>query len=56
MKHMLVPVPPLAEQHRIVVKVEELMTLCDRLEANLATRDQTRHRLLDALLHQALAA
>ena len=51
-----IPLPPLAEQHRIVAKVEELMTLCDRLEASLAIRDQTRHRLLDALQHEALAA
>ena len=50
------PLPPLAEQHRIVAKVDELMALCDQLEASLAARDQTRHRLLDALLHKALAA
>ena len=51
-----VPLPPLAEQHRIVAKVDELMTLCDQLEANLATSDDTRRRLLDALLHEVLPA
>ena len=50
-----VALPPLAEQHRIVAKVDELMALCDRLEANLATGDNTRCRLLDALLHEVLS-
>ena len=51
---LLVAVPPLDEQHRIVVKIDELMALCDRVEANLATGDDTRRRLLDALLHEVL--
>ena len=49
------PLPPLAEQHRIVAKVDELMVLCDRLEASLTASDQTRTRLLDGLLAEALA-
>jgi type I restriction enzyme S subunit len=49
------PIPPRAEQHRIVAKVEALMAVCDRLEASLTTGDDTRRRLLDALLHEALA-
>ena len=49
-------IPPLAEQHHIVAKVDELMALCDRLEATLATDDDTRRRLLDALLHEVLPA
>ena len=53
---MSIGLPPLAEQHRIVAKVDELMTLCDQLEASLATGDDTRRRLLDALLHEALAS
>jgi type I restriction enzyme, S subunit len=49
-----IPLPPLAEQHRIVAKVDELVALCDRLEASLATAEDTRHHLLDALLADAL--
>ena len=54
LKNMLVPVPPLTEQHRIVAKVDVLMALCDKLEASLATGDATRGRLLDAFLHETL--
>ena len=54
LKNMLIPLPPLAEQHRIVAKVDELMTLCDRLEASLTTSNQTRTRLLEALLIETL--
>jgi len=50
-----IPLPPLAEQRRIVAKVDELMTLCDRLEASLAAGESTRRRLLEALLAEALA-
>ena len=54
LRHMLIPVPPLAEQHRIVAKVDKLMALCNRLEASLATGDNTRRRLLAASLYEAL--
>lgn len=49
-----IPLPPLAEQERIVTKVDELMALCDRLEATLTTGETARSRLLEALLHEAL--
>ena len=48
------PLPPLAEQHRIVAKIDELMTLYDRLERSVAASGATRSRLLEALLHEAL--
>src|SRR5690606_29868708 len=44
LKASALPLPPLAEQHRIVAKVDALMALCDRLEAALTTADTTRAR------------
>ncbi|MFG1290325.1 restriction endonuclease subunit S [Xanthobacter versatilis] len=52
---LLVPLPPLAEQRRIVAKVDTLMALCDRLESSLTATAVTRRRLLDALLAETLA-
>jgi type I restriction enzyme S subunit len=49
-----IPLPPLAEQHRIVAKVDELMALCDQLEAQLTTTEADSRRLLEAVLHEAL--
>jgi type I restriction enzyme S subunit len=49
-----IPLPPLAEQRRIVAKVNDLMALCERLEASLITGDDKRRFLLDALLAEAL--
>lgn len=50
MDRIAVALPPLQEQKRIVAKVDELMTLCDQLEASLASSDEVRSRLLAALL------
>ena len=46
--------PPRAEQQRIVAKVDELMAVCDELEAALAFAQQARGQLMESLLHDAL--
>lgn len=53
---LLIPLPPLAEMHRIVTRVDKLMRLCDQMETGLATADAIRARLLESLLHEALGS
>jgi type I restriction enzyme S subunit len=48
------PVPPLAEQERVVAKVDELMALCDQLESELTDKQTEAARLLESVLHHAL--
>lgn len=49
-----IPVPPLAEQHRIVAKVNGLMALCDQLEDQLTTSQADSTALLEAVLDEAI--
>ena len=49
------PVPPLNEQHRIVARVGELMTLCDQLKACLNDAQTIQSQLTDAVVDNALA-
>jgi type I restriction enzyme S subunit len=55
-RHFPVPIPPLAEQQRIVARVDELMALCDGLETQLATAQTETSRLLESVLHHALTS
>lgn len=52
---MPIPLPPLAEQRRIVARVDELMAVCDDLERSLTAVHTGRARLLEAVLQDALA-
>jgi type I restriction enzyme S subunit len=55
LKKIVFPIAPLAEQHRIVAKVNELMTLCDALKACLADAQTTQIHLADTIVEQAVA-
>lgn len=46
----LIPVPPTKEQHRIVAKVDELMTLCDQLEQQTEASIKAHQVLVTTLL------
>lgn len=51
-KETLIPLPPLAEQHRIVAKVDQLMALCDRLEGAITAAQTKQTDLLNAVMAQ----
>lgn len=51
-RQFLVPLPPLAEQQRIVAKVDQLMRLVDQLEGQLVQSRVTTQKLLDALISE----
>lgn len=53
--NLKIPLPPLAEQSRIVAKVEELMALCDALETR-GKLEAEQHCRLTVTLFGALAA
>lgn len=50
LRSTLAPIPPLAEQRRIVAKVEQLMVLVDELELQIAASRATAANLLSALV------
>jgi type I restriction enzyme S subunit len=54
-KASLVPLPPLAEQARIVARVAGLRRLCADLRQRLAASQATQSRLAEALVESALA-
>lgn len=49
-----IPLPPLAEQHRIVAKLDELMRYCDDLEASILASQGQNEGLLQQVLREAL--
>jgi type I restriction enzyme, S subunit len=51
---LLIPLPPLAEQHKIVAKIDELMALCNRLESQITNILIDNDLLLKSLINQTL--
>lgn len=56
LKSLILPLPPLAEQKRIVSKIDELMTLCDKLESRRQKKQEIQSKLNSAALDRMLSA
>jgi len=56
LKNSIIPLPPLAEQKRIVAKIDQLMTLCDKLEEERNERNQKRLTIHTAAMNRLLLA
>jgi type I restriction enzyme S subunit len=54
LKQMIIPFPPVAEQKRIVARVQELEALCDALQHCLNDRSTKSAALLQSVLRNAL--
>jgi len=54
LKKMPIPLPPLAEQNRIVQKLDELMQYCNELEASIKQSESQNSTLLQQVLREAL--
>lgn len=55
MEQLVVALPPLKEQARIVAKVDELMGLCDKLKNRIQQANQQQQAIANALVAQAVA-
>ncbi|MGI2116828.1 restriction endonuclease subunit S [Shewanella oncorhynchi] len=53
-RSFIIALPPLEEQHRIVAKVDELMSLCDALEAQTEASISAHQTLVETLLNALL--
>lgn len=56
LKLVPIPLPLLEEQKRIVAKVDQLMALCDELEAKLNQAQQNSEKLMEAAVREFLVA
>lgn len=54
-RDIIIPLPPLAEQQRIVKKVDKLMALCDELEQEVTSAKKYASQLMEAVLQEAFS-
>lgn len=52
--NMRIPLPSLSEQHRIVQKLDDLMKICEALEASIKESVEQNEKLLQQVLREAL--
>lgn len=55
MNNFPIPLPPLAEQGRIVQKIIEISDICEKLKKQISVSNDLQCRVADALVAQALA-
>ncbi len=53
-KSFIIPLPPIAEQHRIVQKLDELLKTCNALETSIKESSEQNEKLLQQVLREAL--
>ena len=51
---ILIPLPPLSEQQRILQKLDKLMQSCNELEASIKESQLQNEKLLQQVLREAL--
>ncbi len=52
---MILPLPPISEQYRIVDKFNEMMSICDQLKSSLTSVQTTQLKLADSLVEKAIS-
>lgn len=55
LRNLVMALPPLSEQHRIVTKVDELMALCGQLKNGITAVNQLQQKLADVMIEQAIS-
>ncbi len=56
LKSLIVPLPPIAEQKRIVAKVDRLLILCDEIEKRQQQRQETIVKMNESAVAQLLSS